>query len=394
MTFQRAMTLSDWEIFFRYSSRVRSLTGFEPSRFCSSLDSNVIFSLSHPPQYGPLVPCLQTLIWGKSKKEYAPLLQLLFTHSLVDATLPCFALCLPEISMQLTSRCPSLKKINIQIVDAYGSFSNTPHADSHPMLHDTLLRLHSLESVRCLSSTSVDSLTEDFMVHLFRRLSLIEVSLYLPNDLRLANIKPHLSPPAFASIEFLTLSCKLSTLTSLLEHIHFKPRSVTFTVIDACTPDAFHSFSIALANACDSKQLSQITLTMETEWLYDRERQDISLTTFQPLLMFPNVDSFTFDVICNISFDDHVIETLTKHWPKLTKFSLNPTFGWGIESQVTHHGLITLLSCCVGLVDVAITVDFTEIDRPHPLIPKSRPGNGFTTVGVPTSLHQRSNFHR
>ena len=65
------MTLRDWEIFFRYSSRVRHLFKCVGSEFltCSNLGDDVIFALSNPPTYGPLIPYLRTLHWDKPDRE-------------------------------------------------------------------------------------------------------------------------------------------------------------------------------------------------------------------------------------------------------------------------------------------------------------------------------------
>jgi hypothetical protein len=79
------MSLKDWEIFYKYSIRVRCvLSSVEPERFtgCTNLGDDVIFALSNPPTYKPLIPCLRELHWDKPNKKYASLLRSLLTPSL------------------------------------------------------------------------------------------------------------------------------------------------------------------------------------------------------------------------------------------------------------------------------------------------------------------------
>ncbi|KAG9311598.1 hypothetical protein JVU11DRAFT_7807 [Chiua virens] len=214
MSFERAMSLSDWEIFFRYSSRVRSISAFpyvnEHSNSCRSLGTDVIFALSRPPHYGPLVPHLKTLVLD-SDKESEPLLRLLLTDSLVDATLPFFALHSPTMSIQLTSRCPSLKRLSIRNLSIQ-TFDDIPDVDKHRIAQETILRLpHSLESLDC---TAV-RLDEATIAHLSHLPSLTHLTLELQVDLQLENLRPHLTPLAFGSLESLTVAADtLSIVTS------------------------------------------------------------------------------------------------------------------------------------------------------------------------------------
>lgn len=372
--FQRPMTLRDWEIFFRYSSRVRHLFKCVGSEFltCSNLGDDVIFALSNPPTYGPLIPYLRTLHWDKPDREYASLLRLLLTPSLVSLSLSCCTLRSPEVSIltSIGAICPSLKTLSMV---PHITLGNLLDAKGEKIVSQTLLYLHSLESLVC------PALDEAAIVHLSRLPSLVELSFELQLDFQLEKVRPFIEPPAFSSIHSLTLRANaLSTLTSLLEPMRFKPGIVSFVVAGTPTPDALRLFFLALASACGSEQLTRISVTTSGE----RERtvppQQVTLSTFQSLLAFPNMHAFEFDAPCDMALDDHAITTLTKCWPKLTVLSLNATSGWERTSRVTHRGLITLLSRCAALTELALAIDFSEIDRPHAEVPDARPGDGVT----------------
>lgn len=341
---------------------------------CSNLGDDVIFALSTPPTYGPLIPYLKTLHWDKPNRKYASLLRLLLTPSLVSLSLSFCALRSPEVSVltSIGTICPLLKNFNIA---SYKPFANATVLDvkGEKILSEALLYLHSLESLVC------PALDEAAIIHLSHLPCLLELSLELQLDFQLERVKPYVAPPAFAPLQSLTLHASaLSTLTSLLEPMRFKPSSVSFSVASTPTPDALRLFFLTLVSACNSEVLSRISMVTCNERQRGILPQQVSLSTFQSLLALPNIDAFEFDAPCDIALDDDAITTLAKHWPKLTMLSINAKSGWGITSRVTPQGLIMLLSRCPGLSDIALAVDFSEIDGPHADIPESRPGNGVT----------------
>ncbi|KAG9309967.1 hypothetical protein JVU11DRAFT_10000 [Chiua virens] len=342
MTFQRTMLLSDWEIFRRYSSRVRSLTAFESNMLnCETLDNNVILSLSHPPHNGPLIPYLKILCWTVSDEDHVPLLPVLFTHTLVDVTLPSFSLRSPEIQTRLTSTCPSLKRLYVKrLYVKVASERERDNADEQRALSESIMCLHFLESLNCQFCT----LDEAAVLHLSCLPSLIELSLDLQDESYLETVKRSLVPPAFATLQSLSLQVDaLSPLISFLQLMHFKLRQAWFTVKAIPTQDVLHSFFNTLVNACDPVQLSEIMLSVGSRrWLSSAQREQVSLVTFQPLLALPNMERFRFDGMFNILLDDEAVKTVSDCWPNLTSFSLNDR-----------------------------TVDFAEIDQPYSEIPTS-----------------------
>ena len=366
------MSLRDWEIFYRYSSRIRTLGRVMPEYLLRplNLDDDVIFALSNPPTYGPLVPYLRTLYWDKPDRKHASLLRLLLTPCLVNLSLPSCNLRIPEVSILtcIGTVCPSLKNLRIA---SHKVFANLSDARGEKILSEALLYLHSLESLAC------PALDEAAIVHLSHLPRLVDLSLELQSNFQLEKVRPFMRPPAFASIESLTIHAHaLSTLTSFLELMSLNPHTMSFVVATTPTPDALRLFFIALASACDSENLTRISLTTSNERQRGIAPQQITLSVFQSLLALPNIHQFEFDAPCDIAFDDNAITTLTKHWPKLISLSINAKCGWGIRSRVTHKGLITLLSHCPALSEFALSVDFGEIDLSPLEIPGLRIGNG------------------
>ncbi|KAF8556819.1 hypothetical protein OG21DRAFT_1458543 [Imleria badia] len=375
LIFQRPMSLRDWEIFFKYSSRIRHLfqsVGPEILTQCSGLGDDVIFALSNPPTYGPLLPYLKNLYWDKPNRKYASLLRLLLTPSLVVLSLPNCTLRSPEVSIltSIGTVCPSLRTLSIPL---HKPLANVLDAKGEKILSEALLYLHSLGSLTC------PALDEVAIIHLSRLPFLIDLSFELQLDFQLEKVRPYIAPPAFASIDMLTLHASaLSTLTSLLEPMRFKPTTVSFVVATTPTPDALRLFFLALVSACGSEKLSKISLTTSSERQRNTPPQQVTSSTFQSLLALPNIRTFEFDVPCDVALDDDAITSLSKHWPNLSVLSLNAKSGWGITSRVSHQGLITLLSRCQTLTEFALAIDFSDVDAPHIEMSDARPGDGVT----------------
>ncbi|KAF9225709.1 hypothetical protein BS17DRAFT_559394 [Gyrodon lividus] len=375
LSFLRPMSLRDWEIFFKYSIRVRVVfQSAGPGRItrCSSLADDVIFALSHPPTYGPLIPCLKVLYWDQPNKKHAPLLRSLLTPSLVTlslSTLGC-ALRSPEVSIlsSIGTVCPSLRSL---CISSHTAFSHFLDGKGEKILSEAILYLHALESLVC------PALDEVALIHLSRLPFLNELWMELRPDFKLEKVTS-LGPPAFGSINSLTLNASsLATLTSILESMQVRPSQVSFTVMTAPTVDAIRLFFLVLANSCGSERLSWVSLSVERR--QTAPPQQVTLSTFQSLLALPSIRYFELDVPCAICLDDADITTLAKHWPILTRLSINAERGWGtLPPRITHQGLLTLLSNCPELMNFSLAVDFSGIDVHAADLPGSRPGNGVT----------------
>ncbi|KIJ62188.1 hypothetical protein HYDPIDRAFT_95105 [Hydnomerulius pinastri MD-312] len=377
LVFLRPMVINDWEIFFKYSTRVRSVDGIglHCIRGCSTLGDDAIFALSNPPTFGPLIPYLRMLDWDQPSTRYASLLRLLLTPSLVSLTLSTMGCALrsPEASIMTSigTSCPSLRILRITSPTPFSNFLDDKGAK---VLSTAILYLHSLRTLAC------HALDEAAVVHLARLPSLSDLSIELPSGFQLDKVLPHLAAPAFGTISSLTLNAvTLSTLTSFLEGMQFRPDEVTFTARDAPTVDALRLFFTALVNACDSEHLVSVSLSVHGDVRPASPSQQVTISTLQSLLALPNINWFTLDVPCTIGLDDTGITTLAKHWPKLFGISINAAAGWNTSSRITHLGLITLLKFCSELEDIAISVDFSSVDVEASELQDSRPGGGVTS---------------
>ncbi|KAF9233205.1 hypothetical protein BU15DRAFT_80363 [Melanogaster broomeanus] len=378
------------QIFLSRACRGKSPLDQQCITGCLDLGDDVIFSLSNPPSYGPLIPCLKELYWDKPTKKYASLLRMLFTPSLVAICLTTsdYTLRSPEATIltSIGTACPSLRSLcissrmplNILHSKSLGISGPTPFTHfldidikGDKVLSEAVMCMHSLESLVC------PALDEEAFIHLSRLSALNELWMDLPFDFHLDRVKPLLAPQAFRSINTLALEARsLSTLTSILESMQFSPSQVSFRVVKSPSLDAIRLFFIVLVNACCSERLSRVSLSAANEKQYSPPPQQLTLSTFEPLLALPHIDMFELNVPRGISLDDANIITLAEHWPKLTQLSINAMTGWGTSTRVTHQGLIALLSRCVDLMSFALSVDLSGIDVPTSELPVWYPGHG------------------
>jgi hypothetical protein len=370
------MSLKDWEIFYKYSIRVRCVSrAVEPERAkgCTNLGGDVIFALSNSPTYRPLIPFLRELHWDKPNKKYASLLRSLLTPSLEKLTLKASGSQLrsPEVSI-LTSMCTACPSLRTLCIFSRVPFSQFLDTQGEKILSEAILYLHSLETLVC------PALDEAAIVHLSRLPWLTDLSMELRPDFK-SNDLTSLASPAFGSIYSLTLTASsLATLTSFLELMQITPSWVSFTVMEAPTADALRLFFLVLVNACSSARLSQISLCVQGQRYALLQPEQITFSTLQSLLALPNIISFELDIPCAILLDDTGLTTLAKHWPILNELSINPKRGWGTSNRITHQGLLNLLSHCPQLGHFSLCVDFSDIDVDTSHLLGSRPGNGVT----------------
>ncbi|KIJ57876.1 hypothetical protein HYDPIDRAFT_120238 [Hydnomerulius pinastri MD-312] len=107
----------------------------------------------------------------------------------------------------------------------------------------------------------------------------------------------------------------------------------------------------------------------------------------EPLFSLPHTSSFTLDVPHKIMLDDADIMTIAKHWPNLRTLSINEMNSWnGYDpSPTTHRGLLALAAHCPKLAEIAMSVDFSEIDVASPELLHSRPNGGVTNRNLSTA---------
>ncbi|KIJ57792.1 hypothetical protein HYDPIDRAFT_34787 [Hydnomerulius pinastri MD-312] len=385
LTLERAISVKDWKIFFKYSSRLRSVASGRSYRSlndqgCTRYTNDVIFAFCHPSTGGPLIPRLKELSWDIPGQVYASLLHHLLTPSLVSLTIHDIntlanPLRAPEVSVlsYIAIACPLLKVLKIE--SPLWS-CNSLNSEGSRILSTAIL---SLNSLRKLPGVTLD---EQTILHV-SRLQLTELSMSLPAGLSVDNIRPHLTAPAFGSVDALTVHANtFPALTLLLEALEITPKSVTLRVETASVVEQIKPLFTALVNACSSEELLKICL--DTPNLhYDQPFQwshAFNLDMLEPLFSLPHTSSFTLDVPHKIMLDDADITTIAKHWPNLRTLSINEMNSWnGYDpSPTTHRSLLALAAHCPELAEIAMSIDFSEIDVESPELLHSRPNGGVT----------------
>ncbi|KIJ60562.1 hypothetical protein HYDPIDRAFT_43257 [Hydnomerulius pinastri MD-312] len=373
LSFHRPMQAEDWEIFFKYSCRVRCINAlYGPGD--PECTEDVLSSLCLHPELRPLIPQLRKLTWSIRGNPHNTLLYRLLVPSITSLTIcdtDFYAdwLSPPEADVlsSIATSCPSLQVLRIR--SAY------KHADALNQKCSQTLSTAVL-SLRFLHTLVCTALDEDTVIHLSRLPTLSKLSLTLPATVSLDKLRPHLRAPAFGRLRSLTVyhdAETLSVLTSFLEAMQLSLASVKLYLGEGPTIGDIEQVFAALTTACAPRSLTKVILGSRRSHVNGMSGPHaITLDTLQPLLAFERMENFTLDVPCLVGLDDAAIQALATHWPRLSNLILNPTYKWNPRhdaTRVTPHGLAELATRCPKLCKLAISVDFASIDVEPPAEP-------------------------
>lgn len=359
-SFKRAMQQSDWDIFLRYSRRVRSL---EFDRQClSTTDVNVYLALACPPSPVVLFPRLVHFRCGESRTEAIPfllhLLQPTVVHVDIDNLMSnpltfCFLPLLP-------ARCPRIKQVM-----AFRNFVFQRGDRALETFSKVLCQLTELQALRCAE------LPEESVLHLSQ----------LPNlkilrmDLRLISLDQ--LEAAFGRIRFPVLQQVLLSAPSMSHSLRFL-QFIQSTSVDTinlnvddetCAADYKTMFTTWAANP-SYRNLSVIDISEMQVWRDYDEKHIIDINTLRPLFHLKRLTSLKLETLCTYDLDNAAIKEIATAWPLLEALDLSiRECGWEIPSKVTLPGLLPLLQHCPNLALLGLVVDATVLPSASTMLP-------------------------
>lgn len=140
--------------------------------------------------------------------------------------------------------------------------------------------------------------------------------------------------------------------------------------------DDLHQFLSYLVVNCTSDRLLSLVLPLDIaarhDWFihefFDAEYEFAEPEVFeilfagdlQPLLSFQNLRHLTVDIRHSLQLSDDILDQMARSWPFLETLRLNPTYGWRGNSQCTWVGIISLLTHCSKLQEIALALRSAE----------------------------------
>ncbi|KAH7927599.1 hypothetical protein BV22DRAFT_1006684 [Leucogyrophana mollusca] len=383
IVFQRAMDMSDWDIFNKYAPRVRSLGGLaydnNPYKVTTTVSSEVLQVLSCPPTSSPLLPNLRAITWNGLPVDHIPLFRHFLTTKVTRLIIRLDSETLDAYSYSTLSLvgiiCPKLRNF------AIGRAKHAPRETgrSITIVSRTLCRLQHLKSVM------VNIINGEAIIHLARLPALASASFALDISFNAASISSQLPATPFPRLSLLKMQAPvLSSMDSLLKTMKISPHLVDVS-FDGDTPAArVAAFFVTLCSSCSPDSLFQLVIQENTRTLHDDIQNPstclLKIDQLRPLFQFTRLRSLRLELFSTFSINDAGIEELARAWPALTALHLNKAAGWEAPSQITFQGLAALLQHCPKLSTLSIDVDFRSLEALP--VPRACPCNGLSNEHI------------
>ncbi|KAH7929960.1 hypothetical protein BV22DRAFT_93819 [Leucogyrophana mollusca] len=356
------MRLEDWDVFLRYSRRVRSLHHhYEPSTYHPIGVALDVFQVLSIPPTSLLVPNLQHLHWHDYRVPIA-FVRLLTGPKLASLTLRTNTGHALYIIPALSVSCPLLRHIDLGCLFYSAAYAR--------VLDDALPKWTQLESLAC------GEITPDAYCHLAQLPSLKSLSFRTPSGLTATGSPQGSSAYAFATLESLEIYSNTFSPSALFFPSTSSPlrRFSIKLVADNSQPNpiAISQIFNSLASRCTPDTHLRILLDLSRIDLpTSRVESALTLDNFSPLLSCRNLRAFSIKSGYLFVLDDHDLGQMARAWPHLEILELGTSHGWEGLSQITLQGLTPLLRHCPLLRTLGLSLNATTVG-PR----RARPGKG------------------
>ncbi|KAG0698039.1 hypothetical protein DFH29DRAFT_1003185 [Suillus ampliporus] len=363
LVIRRPVTTKDWSIFERYASRVRVL-GHMNSTLFRKIDAEFVHAVMSFSSQSLLLPNLQALCCNDVHGDVHSCMRYLLGPNLVSLHLLFHDGCWTNIMSSLLSGL-SRHSARLEVIE----LETTP-----PEI--TELALCGLPHLRQVSLTTT-SLSSETLSHL-SRLAGLQIL-----DIRILTEHSHYVPSVqsqfcTSSLDMLAISSSTLTFTGDMvqgwvvpcKHLTLESESrETALVVER----ALHKLHNRLL--CDT--LESIIIHGSTLAVNNIDYA-FNLGTFTPLMQFSNLKKVDLSSFCMSLLDDDTFGSIVKSWPRLESLNLGTTGVLKIPPKITFQGLVTLLSSCPNLRDLALIFDATKVDPPT----AQKPGGGVCNTHI------------
>ncbi|KAH7907132.1 hypothetical protein BJ138DRAFT_1129385 [Hygrophoropsis aurantiaca] len=345
ITLRRSMAPSDWDIFQKYSRRVRRLKtpiNTFSRRSSINLDDACILAMCSPSAPTPLLPNLKSLDWVVESDVHFKLLTRLLSPSL--------------ISLELTEICPTLRSLSVN-GDKYFP----------PGFLEGLKQ--SISQLQYLDNISWDKLGNKNILSLAHLPSLTRAVFDIPSDLStyIAALRLGSARPAFSRLCALQSSdCSLASVTAFLNHfnVDLEEISLEYRGRSQSQTSLVRDLIAALGSSSSHYSLCDFSLRYHKKnyGSHPTGLHSFGIHELRPLLKFHQLEYLDLNIPCPIIMNDATLLEISDAWPNISSLILNESGQWLPGSYATPAGLVALLSKCQHLFILSLAVDFSTID--------------------------------
>ncbi|KAF8434547.1 hypothetical protein L210DRAFT_3649048 [Boletus edulis BED1] len=335
-SFNRPLTLIEWDIFRSYTHRIHAIRNFE-----SGLDWGSVATFLDPPATEPLFPNLRKILGCACTKQtmallHLPLPSLVFLGVVFESLhlLKSFPNFSPNITW-LHIRVRELEDTFIEIEPSY------------------IARWQNLRFLICRQL----ALDMDALMHLSRLPALIRLEFALN-----APLPPSDTPLFFSRMHEMNLHSRfLEPILCWLSQSRL-PAIVRFSAsVDSCSSNQDLTSFLAGVPMCNASHTVE-TLTLRQSYyppdgVHPPEGLRLCSNNLRPWMVFKNLRHIELDIDSNVDLTDTEMLTLASAWPQLTRLLINEAWGWKSHGGITPGALVRLLETCRSLEQIALAID-------------------------------------
>ncbi|KAF8434544.1 hypothetical protein L210DRAFT_3553196 [Boletus edulis BED1] len=328
-SFNRPLTLIEWDIFRSYTHRIHAIRDFD-----SGLDWGSVATFLDPPATEPLFPNLRRLLGCAYTKQtmallYLPLPSLVYLNVVFESL---------HLLKSFPNFSPNIRSLHVRV-------------RHWPQQQDTFIEIEPSYITRWQNLRSVScrqlALDMDALMHLSRLPALTQLDFALN-----APLLPSDTP----------LFCSRMRETNL--HSRFLKTNLV------CSSGQDLTSFLAGVPTCNAGHTVE-TMTLR-QWpsppdgVHPPEGLRLCFDNLRSWVGFSNLRRLELNINSNVDLTDTEMLTLASAWPQLTHLLLNADWGWKSHGGITPGALVRLLQTCRFLEQIALAIDTRGYTRVPP----------------------------
>ncbi|KAG1736430.1 uncharacterized protein EDB91DRAFT_1055617, partial [Suillus paluster] len=335
---RRPVTTTDWSVFKRYASRVRVLGRTHLNPF-GGVDAEFIYAVTSFSSQSLLVPNLRILDCRICPRDLHP--------------------CMRYLLSPTEPQPPQLQVIGL-------------HVTSPQVMELALCGLPHLREV----SLTTTMLSSETLSHLSRLTGLQKLDICVTGRSRGVQ-----SQFCTSSLDILAINSSTLTFSGHMVKGWVVPcRDLTLEFSIAETALAVERALHTLHNRLFCDTLERILVYGHTDNHVNDVDYAFNLRTFTPLMHFSCLKTVDLPSFCMSLLDDDALSSIVKSWPHLEYLDLGTTYVSQIPPKITFQGIVTVVSSCPHLRNLALVFDATKVDPPT----AENPGGGVCNTYITT----------
>ncbi|KAF8122670.1 hypothetical protein EV363DRAFT_1359414 [Boletus edulis] len=347
-SFNRPLTLIEWDIFRSYTHRIHVIRDFD-----SGLDWGSVATFLDPPATEPLFPNLRRLLGCAYTKQtmallYLPLPSLVYLNVVFESL---------HLLKSFPNFSPNIRSLHVRV-------------RHWPQQQDTFIEIEPSYITRWQNLRSVScrqlALDMDALMHLSRLPPLTQLDFALN-----APLLPSDTPLFFSRMRETNLHSRFLRPISCWLSQSQMPAIVHLSAsVYSCSSGQDLTSFLAGVPTCNAGHTVE-TMTLR-QWpsppdgVHPPEGLRLCFDNLRSWVGFSNLRRMELNINSNVDLTDTEMLTLASAWPQLTHLLLNADWGWKSHGGITPGALVRLLETCRFLEQIALAIDTRGYTRVPP----------------------------